>query len=220
MITSNIARTIWSTSIRHRSDAEVSDRRSDGQMCYTVLIRLATSGAAGHAHVDLDIYTGRCRWQDGSIYNHNMYIYTLAEIIIEAPLVKYFFFQFRVLIYFEVCDWGQMVWNYHIFTVVVGDMGLKINFISANKEFLITKILLHWGWFYNHFRQCSITISEYMYENLKYIWLSTYRWASNLTNWYFDRLVQDGSNSIANALELLQSRTKPSICSRHDMVKD
>ena len=29
---------------------------------------------------------------------------------------------------------------------------------------------------------------------------------------YFDSLVQDCSNSIANALELLQSCTKPSIC--------
>ena len=29
---------------------------------------------------------------------------------------------------------------------------------------------------------------------------------------YFDGLVQDCSNSIANALELLQSCTKPSIC--------
>ena len=32
------------------------------------------------------------------------------------------------------------------------------------------------------------------------------------TDAYFDGLVQDCSNSIANALELLQSCTKPSIC--------
>ena len=31
--------------------------------------------------------------------------------------------------------------------------------------------------------------------------------------WYFDGLVQDCSNSIANALELLQFCTKPSISS-------
>ena len=50
--------------------------------------------------------------------------------------------------------------------------------------------------------------------------LSTYRWASNLTNWYFDGSVQYGSNSIANALELLQSYTKPPIFPWHDMIKD
>ena len=37
--------------------------------------------------------------------------------------------------------------------------------------------------------------------------------ARDKIDWYFDGLVQDCSNSIANALELLQSCTKPSISS-------
>ena len=47
-----------------------------------------------------------------------------------------------------------------------------------------------------------------------------YMWYQNhgeslaqMLNEYLDGLVQDCSNSIANALELLQSCTKPSICS-------
>ena len=36
------------------------------------------------------------------------------------------------------------------------------------------------------------------------------------TSHYLDGLVQDRSNSIANAMELLQSCTKPSICTNDD----
>ena len=38
--------------------------------------------------------------------------------------------------------------------------------------------------------------------------------------WHIDGLVQNYSNSIAKALELLQFGTKPSICSMSEWVSD
>ena len=64
---------------------------------------------------------------------------------------------------------------------------------------LIFQILLCWCCMYEWWYQWPPT------------WLSGNRWYVSSAILHIDGLVQDCSNSIANALELLQSRTKPSI---------
>ena len=56
-----------------------------------------------------------------------------------------------------------------------------------------------------------------LYNNLAIIW-TIHNLFHYLLRFHIDRLVQDCSNSIASALELLQSCTKPSIYSIHQHI--
>ena len=88
-------------------------------------------------------------------------------------------------------------------------VGLKINSQLISDIYCPTHILIkvrgvpvdHWS-----------TISSLFYgrEHASEIWINIILFF--LREVYFDGLVQDCSNSIGNALELLQSRTKQSIC--------
>ena len=63
----------------------------------------------------------------------------------------------------------------------------------------------NWAWYHSPLNSDVPNLTENL---LDYKWFNC-TWP---VSEYMDGLVQDFSNSIANALELLQSCTKPSIC--------